>query len=101
MPSLFRRFLLPVTAILLVAAGVSACTPLCPQWLNNVWVGEGYAPIGSSSDYREPTNTWIDNPKMASFVASTIKGQGMHFLTYRLDFKCSPSLGGDCPDSLS
>lgn len=100
MPSFFRRRLPFIVAMLLLASGISACTPLCPQTLNNVWIGEGYTRVSSSSDYRQPTNTWIENPQMASFVADTIKGQSMHFLAYRLGFKCLPNLDGDCPDCL-
>jgi hypothetical protein len=101
MPNFFRRHLLPLALILFLAMGMSACVPLCKEWMNTVWIGEGYTldgSYGSSNDYREPTNTWIDNPKMAEFVANTIKRQSMHFLTYHLGFKCSPKAGGDCPD---
>ena len=98
MPSLFRYRLLPVAAILFLASGISACTPLCQKWMNDVWVGSAYTLDYGSPDYREPVNTWIDNPKMAAFLADSLQRQGKNALVYWHGFKFSPKPDGNCPD---
>lgn len=88
-------------AILLLAIGVSACQLLCPAMDENISVHDAYTnnpfrhPAGV---YDEPANTWIDNPKMAAFVADFIDRAGVKWLSVRYRFECTPKPGGDCSD---
>jgi len=98
MPNLRRR-LQSVAAILLLAVGIPACHPLCPE-MNNIWVGTAYATNISNDDggYDRPANAWVDNPRMAAFVANSVERTGVKWLGIQYGFECVPKSGGDCPD---
>ena len=102
MPSLFRHCLLPVAVILFLAIGTSGCMPLtCPGLDKKVSVVDAYTrDVFRSGDrvYDKPANTWVDNPKMAAFVANYIERNGVKWLGIRYGFECTPKPGGDCPD---
>lgn len=100
-----RSFLqrLPAAAMLLLAVGISACHPLCPE-MNNIWVQDAYAPdilrwVDSNNPvYDRPANAWVDNPRMAAFVANSVERTGVKWLGIQYGFECVPKLGEDCPD---
>ncbi|MBI3197617.1 MAG: hypothetical protein HYZ40_08905 [Rhodospirillales bacterium] len=102
MPSLFRRCLLPVAAILLLASGASGCKSIpCLKEKNQVWIENAYTRdifATGAHVYDKPDNTWVDNPKMAVFIADYVKENGVKWLGIRYGFECAPKPGGDCPD---
>lgn len=95
-----RRLLFPVSAILFLAIGVSACKPMCLPKFTDVWAGSGYAIDYRTRESRQPVNVWIDNPQMAASLAKFIEKDGVRSLVYRHDFKCVPKPTGDRPDCL-
>jgi hypothetical protein len=101
MPSLLRRHGLPVAAILLLATSVPACTSSCPARDNSIWVGNAYTTDAFGPDpraYDKPANAWVDNPRMAAFLADFIARDGVKWLSVRHGFECAPKPGGDCSD---
>ena len=99
MSILFRSRLLLVAAILLLAVGASACKSICLPQFNEAWVGSDYS--SSSVAIFEPTNTWIDNSKVAASLLKFIEEEGVGSLVKRHGFECVPKPGGDCPDCLA
>ena len=102
MPILRRSCLLTIAAILLLASGASGCKSIaCLDEKNQVWIEDAYtrdifgvgAPV-----YDKPDNIWIDNPKMAAFVAKEIERNGVNWFAVRYRFACAPKPGGDCLD---
>jgi hypothetical protein len=102
MPSLLRHRLPFIAAILLLASGASGCKSIaCLEEKNQVWIENAYTRDIFRVDarvYDKPANTWIDNPKMAAFIADYVERKGVKWLGIRYGFECAPKLGGDCPD---
>jgi hypothetical protein len=91
MLGLFRRYLLPTALVLLLAMGASACVPICEREIGR---NVEFEP----SEYREASNTWIDNPKMAAVLMGHLERLGRNGLVIRYGFNCSPKADKDCPD---
>ena len=99
MPSLCRYRLLPVV-VLLLTVGVSACKPICVGHFD-LWIEQGYTlegRTGSVASYKEPANTWLDNPVMAAFLVREMRWYDRQSIVSKYRFNCSPSAEADCVD---
>lgn len=100
MPNSFRYHLLPVAVALLLAAGASACKPLCVGHFD-LWVERGYTfegQAGPADSYREPANVWIDSAAMAQFLVEELRWYDRQAIISKYRFDCSPSVDANCPD---
>lgn len=85
-----------------LAFGLAACER--EYWPQGTWVTiaaqNSYEKLPDGTrQYKQPMNTWVDNPQLAKALREEIAESSLDRVLYRYEFECKPQqAGGSCDD---
>lgn len=100
-----RRYSLVAVLGIFFILGLAACErEYWPRrtWVTNATENKQIRQPDGTVGYKEPFDTWVDNPKLADAIREEIQEGGRERLIVRYEFDCKPRpAGGACADCLS